>query len=224
LNSTNEINGPNKEQEIKDQLASALSQMFGAKVVPHSQLNHLSIENKRLAKQLDSIKKTSNNITPKFIKYYCYFLGFKAYHTKWKPLTRKVESRTKKLISEKVMLNFEDAIHLPDDVKSNLKEAYNYYINDMKMSCYIMLLRTLEISINHIYDPLMNPKKKFIPAKVKLDWISKQGILKGVDYQIMKGFVAGRNEAIHLVFEPTEKQLLSAFETVETIINQLSKS
>lgn len=75
--------------------------------------------------------------------------------------------------------------------------------------------------INHIYDPVKNPNKDHIPAKQKLNWINKNGYLSGADYFIIKGFIEGRNEAIHTVFRPTENQLFPAFETVVKLIKKL---
>lgn len=212
---------PKMDQDQKDNLATSLSQIFGARVVPRTEFEKLNLKNKALLSQLDSSKKSASSVYPKFVKYYCYFLGFKKYHSKWKPFTRLIENRTQKLIDEKVMVNF-DEVNLPDDVRTNLKEAYNCYSNNLIVACYVMLLRTIEICVNYIYDPIMNPDKNFVPAKAKLKWVNKQGIIKGADFHVMKGFIEGRNEAIHEVFEPTDKQLLSALETVKTIIYRLN--
>ena len=67
----------------------------------------------------------------------------------------------------------------------------------------------------------MRIQAKIFPVKKKLDWINKRGHLSGADYFVMKGFIEGRNEAIHTVYKPTEKQLFSVFETVINLINGL---
>ncbi len=206
-----------KEQRQLDSLATGLSMLFGAQVVPKEHFDKVNQEKEKLLRQTKDLENTRNYL----IKYYCRFLAFQAYHSNWKPTTRKIEKRTQTLIDEQLLIKFDK---ISNDIKENLEEAYKCFIHGQEIACYVMLLRTVEITINHIYDPIKNPNKDHIPAKQKLDWINKNGHLSGADYFIMKGFIEGRNEAIHTVFRPTEKQLFSAFETVIKLIKKLLDS
>jgi hypothetical protein len=210
------------DQDHRNEVATALSQLFGAKVVPQKEFEESERKNAELLEKVKSSEKKLSEIYPDYLKYYCLYLGYKKYHAKWKPFTRKIERKTNKLSREKLLFDFEGKSY-PEDVIINIKEAYNCYINGLNISCYVMLLRTIEISANHIYDPIMNPDKTFVPAKAKLDWLKKNKYVSGADYFIMKGIIDGRNEAIHEVFNPTEKQMMSVFETVLDLIQKINK-
>jgi hypothetical protein len=205
-----------EQQKQINNLAIALGQLFGAEIAPKETVDKLSKEKTLLLKKTKDLEKAKDAL----MSYYCKFLSFLQYHSKWKPTTRQIEKRTKKLLKEKLFIRYNN---VPIDIKENLEESYKCFIHGQEISCYLMLLRTVEITINHIYDPIQNPNKEFIPAKRKLDWISKNGLLSGADYFVMKGFIEGRNEAIHTVYKPTEKQLFSAMETVVNLIKTLDK-
>lgn len=101
-----------------------------------------------------------------------------------------------------------------------MEEAYKCYINGQEIAAYIMILRTVELTINELYDTAQNPTKVFIPAKKKLEWVNKNYLL-GAEYAIMKGYIEGRNEVIHNIHKPTEKQMMAAFETVNILVRYL---
>lgn len=204
-----------EQQRQINNLAIALGQLFGADIAPKETVDKLNKERSALLRKTKDLEKVRDALT----KYYCRFLSFAQYHRKWKPTTRKIENRTNSLIREKLLIKYDN---IPSDISENLEESYKCFVHGQEISCYLMILRTVEITINHIYDPIQNPKKEFIPAKKKLDWINKEGYLTGADYFVMKGFIEGRNEAIHTVYKPTEKQLFSAFETVINLVKRLT--
>lgn len=203
------------EQEHKDDLATSLSQLFGAQVVPKTHFDELNKEKNRLLEESQEAEKLKNEL----LGYYCKFLSFKEYHSKWKPITRKFEKRTKKLAEEGVMIDFSS---LSKDISKNIKEAYKCYINSQNIAAYIMILRTVELAINEIYDSTQNTDKKFIPAKTKLEWINKNYSL-GAEFQIMRSYIDGRNDVIHNLYEPSPIEILAAFETVKVILNKLQE-
>lgn len=200
-----------EEQYRLNNLAKSLSILFGAEIVSKDEFDAVNQEKSKLLGELEDAQEIQNLS----IKYYCHFLGFKQYHSKWKSTTRKIEKRTQTLIDEGLLVQFNN---VPEDVKSNLDEAYKTYIHGQEISCYVMLLRTVEIMINHIF--LTSDNLKHIPAKQKFDWLNKNGYFSGTDSFLMKAFIEGRNEAIHTVFKPTKRQLFSAFETVITLVKK----
>lgn len=207
-----------KEEQLQlDTLAVGLSKLFGAEVVSKDHFDSINQEKENLLSTIKDIEEFQVEL----LKYYCRSLAFQKYHSKWKLTTKKIEKRTQILIAQKLLINYED---IQSDIKENLEEAYKCYVHGQEVACYVMLLRTVEITVNHIYDPIENPNGEFIPVKKKLEWISKNGYLTGADYFIMKGFIEGRNHAIHTVYRPTEKQLYSAFETVINLIKSLLSS
>ncbi len=203
------------EQQQKNEVAVALSQLFGAEVVPKDHFNEVNRERESLLKETKEYEK----LQVQLVGYYCKFLAFKDYHTKWKPTTRKIEMRTKKLAKENLMVDF---YGIPKTVLENIEEAYKCYINGQEIAAYLMILRTVELSINHLYDPSQNRNKDFVPTKKKLEWVNKNFSL-GAEYAIMKGYIEGRNEVIHNIHKPTEKQMLAAFETVNNLVKFLVK-
>ncbi len=130
----------------------------------------------------------------------------------------------KKLQDERVYL---DTSELPQDITVNLKEAYQCYINGLQMACYIMILRTIEIIINLVYEQHnqlqidKNGKPIFVSVTVKLNWVKYNKMIGGADYILAKAFIEARNESIHEIFVPSDKQLFSAFETVNSLIKKL---
>ncbi len=204
----------------KDILAIALSQLLGANVVSKSDYDKVYKEKEILLKKIDNTEAANKQI----VRLACRLIGFLGYHRKWKPTTRKIEARLKKLQKEKLYVDFEG---YPEDIRENLKEAYNCYINGLHMACYIMVLRTIEITANLIYDQ-SNPitydskdKPNFVPASTKLLWIKQQKIIGGADYRVAKSFIEARNDAIHEIYIPTEKQILSGFEMVIILTEKL---
>ncbi|MFD2697413.1 hypothetical protein ACFSQ0_05370 [Mesonia sediminis] len=209
-----------QKQENTDNLAVALSTLVGANVVKKNDFDKLNQEKKQL---LDTVKDIGI-IKMELLKSQCKFFAFKEYHSQWKPTTRKFEKRLSKLKSEKLYLTFND---YPKDIAENLKEAYNCYINGLSMACYIMILRTIEITVSIIYEQ-HNPKEyksngqpKFVPASVKLNWVKNESMIGGADYTLAKAFIEARNDSVHELFVPTEKQIFSAFETVINLITKL---
>ena len=209
-----------QKQENTDNLAVALSTLVGAKVVKKDDFDKLNFEKKQLLHEIKDIDK----IKLELLKTECKFFAFKEYHSQWKPTTRNFEKRLSKLKSEKLYLTFED---YPKDIAENLKEAYNCYINGLSMACYIMILRTIEITVTMIYDQhnekefKSNGQPKFISASIKLNWVKNENMIGGADYTLAKAFIEARNDSIHELFVPTDKQLLSAFETIITLILKL---
>lgn len=207
----------NKEQQNKNQLGVSLSSLFGAEVVGKHEYDKMNEERKQLLKENEEIPELQSEV----IKYYCYFLGFKNYHSKWKPTTRQIEERTSLLINEKLMLDF-DQLELPENIRENVTEAYKCYIHNQEIAAYIMILRSVELAIHYLFDESQNPENKHIPIKQKLDWVNRNYKL-GAEYHIMKGYLSARNEAIHDIHKPTERGLLAAFETINHLVELLVK-
>jgi hypothetical protein len=209
----------NKLDDSNDVLAVVLSRLMGANVVTKSEFDKVNEEKELLLTK----SKDIDTLRGKFLRLYCKFLSFKKYHSKWKPVTRNIERRLSKLRKEKVYIEFDE---YPKDISENLKEAYNCYAHGLNMSCYIMVLRTIEIAINIIYEkenPIeydKNNKPKFIPALNKLNWAKNQKIIGGADYNMAKAFIETRNDCVHEIITPTDKQMLSAFESVLIIVNK----
>lgn len=203
------------EQQQKNDVVAALSQLFGAKVVSQDHFDKINKERERLLKETEEYEKLQRQLTG----YYCKFLSFKNYHSKWKPTTREIEKRTNKLAIEKLIINFDG---IPQNIMENIGEAYKCYIHGQEIAAYLMILRTVELTINELYDPSQNPNKDFIPVKKKLEWVNKNFSL-GAEYPVMKGYIEGRNEVIHNIHKPTEKQMMAAFETVNKLVESLIK-
>ncbi len=201
------------DQELKNETAAALGFLFGARVVSMNAYEQLNREKIELAKQNDQSRKSNLQL----IGYYCKFLAFKNYHSKWKTTTRKIEARTNHLIKEGLISDFQGTSNL---IKENVEESYKCYMHGLEIAAYIMILRTVELAISEIYDSKMNPKKDFVPAKKKLDWINKNYNL-GAEYNVMKAYLEGRNSAVHDIHKPTRMQMLAAFETVNALIKIL---
>ena len=210
-------------QEDTDKLAVGLSSLFGANVVPKSEYDKINKEKQNLLNQT----KDLNKIRLELLKTQCKLLGFVGYHSKWKLTTKNFERRLDKLYKEKVYVDFTD---FPNDVSENLKEAYKCYCNGLSMACYIMILRTIEIIVTLIYDQNneqqfdKNGKPIFTNASVKLNWVKTKKMIGGADYQVAKSFIEARNDSIHELYVPTDKQILSAFETVITLTKNLKKN
>jgi hypothetical protein len=208
------------KQEQANNLAIAFSTLMGAKVVQKSEFDKVNKEKEELLEKVIDIKK----LRKKLIYTECKLQMFVQYHKQWKPTTRAFGRRLKKLQHEKLYIEFDE---YPEDISENLKEAYNCYINGLKMSCYIMILRTIEISANMIYEN-HNPqefdakgKLVFTPALKKLNWIKAKKLIGGADYTLAKAFIEARNDSVHEIFTPTDKQLYSAMETTIFLVNQL---
>lgn len=210
------------ESKERAELAVGLGALLGIKVVAKSDYDKLNQENKKLLSQTKDI----DNIKVKLINTTCKLISFAGYHRQWKPKTRNIEKRLKKLKQEKLFIDF---TNFPTDIEENLKEAYNCYINGQSMACYIMTLRTIEIIVNIIYEQnnpvqINNGKPVFIPVSTKLNWVKTNKMVGGADFSIAKGIIEARNESVHDIFTPTEKQLLSAFETVINLVTKLDAS
>jgi len=210
-----------QKQKNADNLAVSLSLLVGAKVVKKDDFDKINNEKKLLLDKVKDIEKLKMEL----LKAQCKFYAFQEYHSQWKPTTRKFEKRLSKLKSEKLYLSFND---YPKDISDNLKEAYNCYINGLPMACYIMILRTIEITVSLIYarnnetEFKTNGEPKFISATFKLNWVKNQKMIGGADYNLAKSFIIEtRNDSVHQIFTPTEKQLLSAFETVLSLTEKL---
>lgn len=214
------IRKQNENQIANDLVATGLSKLFGANVVPqglYDQVNREKEEALRTAKDIDKLQM-------KLWRTECKLQGFFRYHKKWKPTTKKFEQRLKKLQDEKVYVDFSE---YPKDIAENLKEAYKCYMNGLPIACYIMILRTIEITGSLIYSQHheleldKNGKPKFIPAIVKLNFVKNEKMIGGAEYTVAKGFIEARNDSVHDLFEPTDKQMMSAFETVINLVNNL---
>lgn len=212
-----------EEQKQLDDFATSLSLIMGARVIPKDQYDSLNAQNQKLLERTKSLDK----VKLKLLYTECKLQAFINYHSKWKPTTRQIERRLKKLRSEKLFIDFSD---FPDDISDNLREAYNCYVNGLTMACYIMVLRTIEITVNIIFQQ-HNPKKfdkqgkpVFVPAVQKLNWVKHNKMIGGADYTLAKAFIEARNDSVHDIFVPTERQLMSAFETVLTLIGHLKKN
>lgn len=208
----------NREQNKKDTLAVTLSNILGANVVKKEDYDRLYAEKQLILEKSEDI----NDIKAYLIMTICKLQAFMDYHSKWKPITRKFEKRLSKLKSEKLYVDLDE---WPRGVAENLKEAYNCYINGLLMACYIMILRSIELTVNHLYSlefPVLNDKNgkpNFISASKKLNWAMEAGLIKGADSKVAKAFIEARNESVHEVYTPTELQILSAFETVLILLS-----
>jgi hypothetical protein len=221
-----QMNDWKKNQEEKQKkenaeiVAVGLSALMGVNVVRKTDYDKINSEKQDLLDKVKDIDK----IKFKLLTTQCKLFAFIQYHSKWKTTTRNFEKRLKKLNDEKVYVSFSD---YPDEIADNLKEAYNCYINGLSMSCYIMILRTIEISVRMIYDQHneiqidSNGKPKFIPVTQKLNWVKSNRMIGGADFMVAKAFIEARNESVHEVYVPSEKQILAAFETVIKLINKL---
>jgi len=120
-----------------------------------------------------------------------------------------------------------DFTNYPKDIAENLKEAYNCYVNGLPIACYIMILRTIEITVSLIYSQHHKQefdkkgKPVFLSAIQKLNWVKNEKMIGGAEYTVAKGFIEARNDSVHDLFEPTDKQMLSSFETVINLVNNL---
>ena len=219
-NTLKKIQQEQQKQENTDNIAIALSALVGAKVVKKNDFDKLNWEKKQLLNKVKDIER----IKLELLNTQCKFHAFKEYHSQWKPTTRNFERKLSKLKSEKLYKTFDD---YPKDIAENLKEAYNCYINGLSMACYIMILRTIEISVTMIYDKYNkkeyknNGQPKFVSASTKLNWVKSENMIGGADYTLAKAFIEARNDSVHELYVPTDKQLLSAFETVITLIRKL---
>ena len=208
------------DQATTDIIAVGLSNLFGANVVPRNEFDKINKEKE------DLLKKSSDTTKLKIrlLKTECKLQAFVRYHSKWKLTTKAFESRLKKLNKEKVYINFTE---FPEQVCENLKEAYKCYCNGLSMSCYIMILRTIEIIVTLIYEQNNPPvigndgRPTFIKASVKLNWVKTKSWIGGADYQVAKAFIEARNDSVHELYVPTDKQILSAFETVINLTKNL---
>ncbi len=212
-----------KNQETTDNLALALSALMGANVVRKTDFDKVNKEKQELLNEVKDIEK----LRVQLIYTECKLQSFVHYHSQWKPTTRNIEKKLSKLKREKLYIEFND---YPKDIAENLKEAYNCYINGLSMACYIMILRTIEITVNLVYEQ-ENPSKYdnngkpiFISASQKLNWVKTNKMIGGADYTLAKAFIEARNDSVHELFVPTDKQLLSAFESVISLVNKLKSN
>ena len=206
--------------ENTEALALAFSALLGANVVRKSDYDAVNREKQALLNKTKDVDK----IIQKLIYTECKLQAFIRYHKQWKPTTRNFEKRLKKLKAEKIYIDFTE---YPIDISENLKEAYNCYINGLSIACYIIILRTIEIVVNQIYE-IHNPqqfdkngKPVFTPALQKLNWVKTNKMIGGADYTLAKAFIEARNDSVHELFIPTDKQIFSAFETVTMLIQKL---
>lgn len=201
------------DKELADSLAISLSTILGSSVVKKSDFDKLNQEKEHL------LRKTKNLelLKRKTIALQCKLNAFVNYHGQWKPTTRNFEKRMQKLKAEKLLIDFEN---YPSEISQNLKEAYNCHLNGLGIASYIMILRTIELSVSIIYDNFneaqydKNNKPIFISATNKLNWVKSKKWIGGTDFRIAKSFIESRNEAVHEIFIPSELQILSAFQSV----------
>lgn len=199
-------------QQEKDDLAVSLSEIFGARVVAKTDFDKLNKQNQKLL----SKEKDITNLQIRLIKKHCKLEAFVNYHKKWKPTTREFTNRTKKLKDEKLLV---DLTKFPSSVSTNLKEAYKCYINGLNMSAYIMILRTIEFIVGEAYHK-SHPDNNFVPASKMLNWAKNEKIIGGADYIQAKSFIEARNQSVHEIYVPTEKQIMAAFETVILLLER----
>jgi hypothetical protein len=208
-----------ENQELADSLAVSLSAILGSSVVKKSDYDKLNKEKQILlgkTRDIDLLRRS-------LLTTQCKLNSFIGYHSQWKNTTRKFEVRLQKLKNENLYLTFNE---FPFEISENLKEAYNCYLNGLSISSYIMILRTIEISIGIIYDKHneiqfdKEMKQIFIPAIKKLNWAKSNKFIEGADFRIAKGFIEARNDAVHEMFVPTDLQILSAFQTVVNFLNK----
>lgn len=208
------------EQLLKDSLTQLLGAFAGAKVVPSSQYEEELKKNEALIAEA----KEKNERLYRLLNQNCKLQGFRNYHSKWKPLTRGMEKRKKELRKYNL-----DQIpeHLSDTLRKNFSDALRCYVMDLKVPCYMMILRSIELAISELYDKgnprTIDPKTGqpiFIAAKKKLDWAEQNGIINGMDYKVAKAAIESRNNAVHDFIEPTELQL---YATIEMILKLLEK-
>ncbi len=210
----------NNNQVANDLVALGLSKLLGAKVVPQGLYDQVNREKEAALRKATDIDK----LRVKLFRTECKLQGFVRYHNKWKPTTKKFEKRLKKLQDEKVYVDF---TNYPTEIAENLKEAYNCYVNGLPVACYIMILRTIEITVSLIYSQYHEQqfdnkgKPVFISAIQKLNWVKNQKMIGGAEYNVAKGFIETRNDSVHDLFEPTDKQMMSSFETVINLVNNL---
>ena len=211
------------DQESRDAIAFALSELMGAKVVPKGQFDEVNKRNQKLLKQVNDVGK----LQLKLLKTTCQLQNFVEYHSKWKPKTREIEKRMAILEKEALYI---DKNTYSKDVHDNLNEAYNCYVNGQNMACYIMTLRTIEIAVSELYNsfnPLHfknNGAKKIVPAINKLNWAHNEKMIGGADFLVAKGFIEARNEGVHEIYHPTDKELIMAFEVVIRIVQNLPRN
>lgn len=209
-----------QKQENADNIAISLSNLMGANVVKKTDFDKINIEKQQLLKEVNDIKQ----IRKKLLFTECKLQGFVRYHNQWKPTTRKFTKKLEKLKSEELYIEFSE---YPEEISENLKEAYKCYVNGLAMACYIMILRTIEITVNLIYEQHngitidSKGKQTFTPAFQKLNWVKTNKMIGGADYTLAKAFIEARNDSVHEIFVPTEKQLMSAFETVKKLVEKL---
>ena len=212
-----------QKQENADNLAVSLSLLMGANVVKKAEFDKINFEKQQLLKKVKDIEL----LREKLFFTECKLQGFVRYHQQWKPTTRKFVNRLEKLKFENVYIEFSD---YPNDIAENLKEAYNCFVNGLTMACYIMILRTIEITANLIFEQNNEPKydtkgkQIFVPALQKLNWVRSNKMIAGADYTLAKAFIEARNDSVHEIFVPTEKQLMSAFETVINLVSKLKNN
>jgi len=207
-------------QENAENMLVALSSLMGANIVRKSEFDKVNKEKEMLLKNVKDI----DELKTKLLYAQCKLVSFVQYHSQWKPTTRSVERRFSKLQSEGLYV---ETSQYPLEICENLKEAYNCYINDLKIACYIMILRTIEIAVNIIYDN--NNQKQFdakgrevfVPAIIKLNWIKSNKIIGGMSFNLAKSFIESRNEAVHDLFVPEDLELRSTFKGVIKLVEQL---
>lgn len=208
------------EQNNKDVLAVSLGLLLGAPVVSKTDYEKLNKEKQALLNRTKDFDK----VKLKLAYTECKLQAFVNYHKQWKPITKKLQKRLTQLYNEEVYIDFS---HYPKDISDNLKEAYNCYIQGFNMACYIMVLRTIEIAVTEIYNQSNPPKidskgkTEFIPVIKKLNWVKTEKIIGGADFLVAKGFIEARNDSVHEVYIPSDKQILAAFETVIVLCKKL---
>lgn len=216
------------EQITKDVLTTLLGSLVGAKVVPSSLYEQEKLKYENELKQAQSTNAELADVN-KQLQYLalrnCKLQSFVNYHSEWKPLTKGIKAREKKLRS----LNLDQIPeHLSDILHKNLSQALRCYVMNLATPCYMMILRSIELAISELYDkhhpPVMNTKTgkpNIISAKNKLDWAESKKYVGGMDYKMAKAAIETRNEAIHEFVEPTELQLFSSIEMIFKVLEKL---
>lgn len=208
--------------ELTENLVSLLGQLVGVNVTPTREVQKISEIKEKLEQEVDSLVE----LNQKYVQIICKLQPYINYRGKWRELTKSIEVKTRKLNKQRL----EIPNNISPEMHKNLSEAFQCYVLDLKMASYIMILRSVEIGINELYDKHNPPrfdesKGKFVfeNAKSKLNWIEKNKYLKGANYRIAKSFIEGRNEAVHEIYEPSDLQIFSAIEIVLDLIKLMTQ-
>jgi len=129
-----------------------------------------------------------------------------------------IEKRKKKLKDFNIVVPTE----LPFVTVANLQEAINSYILNLKTASYTLVLRTIELTVNYYFD-LFFPTKQKNNFKDKLKELNKKIQVSKTLLNFYGGQYEERNVIMHSLYEPTELELLSAFETTIKYVLALKK-